>query len=193
MNKRKSVAILLTALFSIVLLGQNTNPFGSITGIVRDPSGASIPGVTVTAVGPGGITTVTTNEQGIYTLEKLAAGSYTVSASLRGFTTSTMPGIQVTPGNQARQSFALQVQGVQGPYGLKPYQENPGPEIRADRQTRRGTVIEYRGNVRMTTRDLEVRGDELDYDTVSGTGDMRGNVTFRTLPATVRAIPLSIH
>jgi len=177
------------ALFSIVLLGQNTNPFGSVTGTVRDPSGALIPGVTVTAVGPGGITTATTNAQGIYTLEKITAGIYTVSASLSGFATSTMTGIQIAPGSQARQSFALQVQAQ--PYGLRPYQENPTPEIRGDRQTRRGAVIQYRGNVRMTTRDLEVRSDELDYDSVSGAGDVRGNVSFRTLPGTVHAIPLS--
>lgn len=189
MNKMKSLAILLTVLFSIVLVGQNANPFGSITGTVRDASGASIPGVTVRAGGPGGITSVTTNEQGVYTLNNIAPGAYTVSASLSGFSTSTLT-VPITPGIQFRQSFVLQIAPPNW-YLPNPFSGNSAPEIRADQQTRRGTVIQYRGNVQMTTNGLEVRGNELDFDSVTGTGDIRGNVTFRVVPPTVRVIPLS--
>ena len=65
------------------------------------------------------------------------------------------------------------------------------PEIQADRQIRRGSITEYRGNVRMTTRDMEVQSDELDFNSVTGAGDIRGNVTFRMFPTTVRVIPVS--
>jgi lipopolysaccharide assembly outer membrane protein LptD (OstA) len=98
----------------------------------------------------------------------------------------------VSAGSSTAAEFTLQLgqlPGGQGP--LRPYPSPSNPNIRADRQTRQGPTVQYRGNVVMTTNGLELRADELDYDTNNGMGDVRGNVKFRVQPSTARVIPLS--
>ena len=59
----------------------------SISGTVKDASGASIPGATVTATDTGtGISqTPTTNGQGFYSFQSLPLGSYVVTVEQKGF------------------------------------------------------------------------------------------------------------
>jgi hypothetical protein len=189
MKKMNAVWIVLAIAFSIVGLGQTQTTFGSITGTIRDSSGNFIPGVAVTATGPGGVSTVMSNERGAYVLSNIQPGTYAVKASLPGFATTTAS-VQVSGGSAARQEFTLEVQGLVP----RPFPGSPNPDIRADRQTRQGTVLQYRGNVRMNTNGLELRADELDYDETAGTGDVRGNVKFRVMPrgaqGGARVIPL---
>ena len=62
----------------------------SITGVVRDSSGAVLPGVTVEAASPALIEKVrvgVTDEAGIYRLVDLRPGEYTVTFALAGFST----------------------------------------------------------------------------------------------------------
>ena len=62
----------------------------SITGIVRDGSGAVLPGVTVEAASPALIEqqrTVVTDQGGQYRIEALRPGTYTVTFTLTGFNT----------------------------------------------------------------------------------------------------------
>src|SRR5260370_31326500 len=70
---------------------------GSIQGLVSDPSGAVIPGATVTAtnVATGVKTTRPTTDAGYYVLSPLPPGEYTVSASAQGFQTLTQEHIVV--------------------------------------------------------------------------------------------------
>ena len=57
---------------------------GSIEGVVKDASGAVLPGVTVEARSAAGATAVaTTNERGMYRFPALPVGTYTVTASLQ--------------------------------------------------------------------------------------------------------------
>jgi hypothetical protein len=60
---------------------------GSITGTISDPTGAVIPGASVTAtnVATGVKTTRQTTATGVYLLTPLPAGEYSVSASATGF------------------------------------------------------------------------------------------------------------
>ena len=187
MKTMKAVLMVLAVSASIVVLGQVPKGSGSITGTVRDTSGNTIPGVTVTAAGPGSRTTVQTNENGVYTMANLAPEtSYSVTASLPGFFLQVATGIVVSNGAPVRQDFTLRIQAPQNP----PYQ-NRNPNIRADQQTQQGTIVQYRGHVRMTTDTLEVNADELDFNVAAGSGDVRGNVTVRVLPPTARYIPLA--
>jgi hypothetical protein len=58
----------------------------TLKGQVTDPSGAVIPGATVTATGPGGkVKVATTNQQGAYTVNALPPGQYTVRVLAKGF------------------------------------------------------------------------------------------------------------
>jgi hypothetical protein len=190
MRNMKAAWIVFAVAVSLVGLGQTQTIPGSITGVVRDAAGAVMPGVSVTAVGPGGVSTVISNERGAYTLSNIQPGVYTVSASLTGFTTSTTSGVQVSSGGATQAEFTLQAGPSQWSVP-RPFPFNPNPDIRADRQTRRGAVVQYRGNVRVIKNGMELRADELDYNENTGTGDLRGNVTFRVAPGGARVIPLT--
>jgi hypothetical protein len=70
----------------------------SITGVVRDTSGAVLPGVTVEASSPvliEKIRTVVTDESGQYRIIDLRPGAYTVTFTLAGFSTVRREGIEL--------------------------------------------------------------------------------------------------
>jgi Carboxypeptidase regulatory-like domain len=62
---------------------------GTIAGLVRDSSGAAVPGATVRVVNEGnGVTReIVTNEQGSYRADALPPGLYRVETTLDGFET----------------------------------------------------------------------------------------------------------
>src|ERR1051325_3172758 len=62
---------------------------GSLTGIVTDPQGASVPGaqVTLTDTATKTAQTTTTNESGRYVFASINAGTYDVVISKTGFKT----------------------------------------------------------------------------------------------------------
>ncbi len=66
----------------------------SILGTVRDPSGAVIPGVTVTVIHVGTrlSRTVITNDRGDYIVDLLDSGVYSVAAEQPGFKRAVEPG-----------------------------------------------------------------------------------------------------
>lgn len=84
MKTMKIALIVLAVVTSFVVLGQNPPAVGAITGTVRDTSGAVIPGVTVTAVGPSSIATAISNARGSYVISNIQVGTYTVRATLPG-------------------------------------------------------------------------------------------------------------
>ena len=70
----------------------------AITGVVRDSSGAVLPGVTVEAASDAlieGTRTATTDAQGLYRLVDLRPGTYDVSFSLPGFNSFKREGLQL--------------------------------------------------------------------------------------------------
>src|SRR5205809_5248047 len=72
--------------------GQST---AQLSGTVKDPSGAVLPGVEVTATqtATGLVRTVLTNETGSYVLPNLPIGPYRLEASLSGFRSFVQTGI----------------------------------------------------------------------------------------------------
>ena len=91
MRTSVSAAIVFALLCATSLFAQNAQ----LGGIVSDPSGALVPGVTITATNTdtGVVTTTVTNEAGAYSFPSLQPGrSYTVSASLPGFKTTSFTG-----------------------------------------------------------------------------------------------------
>src|SRR5512132_4039315 len=86
--------MLCTALFPIAAYAQ-----ASISGTVKDGSGAVLPGVTVEAASPAlieKVRTVATDGSGQYTVENLRPGIYTVTFTLPGFSTVKREGIELT-------------------------------------------------------------------------------------------------
>ncbi len=71
----------------------------SITGTVRDTSGAVLPGVTVEASSPAlieKVRSVVTDGSGQYRIVNLRPGTYTVTFTLPGFSVVKREGIQLT-------------------------------------------------------------------------------------------------
>ena len=73
----------------------------SIAGVVRDASGAVLPGVTVEAASPAlidKVRSVVTDGQGLYRIVDLRPGVYTVTFSLPGFSSLRREGVELTTG-----------------------------------------------------------------------------------------------
>src|SRR5215208_4014653 len=88
----------------------------SIAGMVRDASGAVLPGVTVEAASPVLIEktrSATTDSSGQYRIIDLRPGLYDVSFQLTGFSTVRREGIELTGALTATVSVDLRVGGVE--------------------------------------------------------------------------------
>ena len=82
----------------VVALPSLAHAQSAIAGIVRDTSGAVLPGVTVEAASPALIEktrAVTTDGEGRYNIVDLRPGVYSVTFSLEGFSTVKRDGIEL--------------------------------------------------------------------------------------------------
>ena len=81
-----------------------------ISGTVTDPSGAPIPGVTITVTGESGLTqTAVTGGSGQYTLPSLPVGTYTAKFEIQGFKTSVRNGLTLQVAQTLRLDTQLEV------------------------------------------------------------------------------------
>src|SRR5579863_6800093 len=101
------LTILLTLLWSMPSSGQVSG--ATLSGSVTDPSGAAIPGATVSIknVGTGEVRDVTSNGDGLYSAPNLIPGSYEASAASKGFSKAVQKGVTLTVGAQQTLNFAL--------------------------------------------------------------------------------------
>src|SRR6266852_2662177 len=91
--------VVLTGLMLIPRAGWAQSASGSIAGIVRDATGAVLPGVTVEAASPAlieRVRTVVTDGEGQYKIIDLRPGTYDVTFSLPGFGTFKRDGVVLT-------------------------------------------------------------------------------------------------
>jgi hypothetical protein len=103
-------AAVLTVGLASVALAQSVNyTTGSIAGTVRDDSGASLPGVTVTATNldTGLARTTFSGKDGEYELSLLSPGHYQVTAELHGLGTSNVVRAMVLLGSTTRVELKL--------------------------------------------------------------------------------------
>src|SRR5204863_910509 len=85
-------------LWVVLLLPRAAFAQGPITGVVRDASGAVLPGATVEAASPvliEKVRSVLSDSTGQYRIVDLRPGSYTVTFTLPGFTTVKRDGIEL--------------------------------------------------------------------------------------------------
>jgi len=87
---------------------------GTISGTVKDPTGAVISGaqITITELKTNRQVTTTTNERGLYTSVPLPVGEYRVEASLSGFKGAVRSGIQLQVQENAVVDFILEIGAV---------------------------------------------------------------------------------
>ena len=110
--RKTAFAVCLTAML-LLLLGTNAaaQTFrGTILGTVTDSSGAAIAGaaVAVKNVNTGLSRTVTTSEDGTYSVPELPIGTYAVTIEKTGFKQGLVTGIQVEVSSERRADVTLQ-------------------------------------------------------------------------------------
>ena len=109
-----AVAFLLMALvLPASLHAQETR--GRITGRVTDTTKATVPGasVTVTDVSRGTTVSATTNEQGLFQVNYLLPGTYTVTVELTGFKKHIQGNVQLQISETRNLPVVLEVGGIQ--------------------------------------------------------------------------------
>ena len=116
-NRCRSIAGAFTTLLTVAGLALVAVPahaqilYGSITGVVKDAQGATVPGATVTAVNKETNLTrdTVTNAEGVYTLTNVLPGPYDVKISLPGFKEAVRTAVPVTIGQIARVDMTLEI------------------------------------------------------------------------------------
>jgi hypothetical protein len=83
----------------------------NLSGFVRDPAGAVVPGATITARNPAtGVTrSTTTNDEGFYQLVQLPPGTFELTVEAANFKKAVVPSVTVTVGQRADLDFALEI------------------------------------------------------------------------------------
>jgi hypothetical protein len=103
-------ALVVSLLFAWPVAAQETR--GAIEGVVKDASGAVLPGVSVEAKSAAGTFTSLTDVSGIYRFPALTPGRYEITANLQGFNPSTSAPVIVEVGKLLKVDLALTVAGV---------------------------------------------------------------------------------
>jgi uncharacterized protein (DUF2141 family) len=118
MTRRTSFGVVaLVAVASALLFADAASAqTGVLAGVVRDTTGAVLPGVTVEATSPAlieRVRTVTTDTEGQYKILDLRPGAYAVTFTLPGFTTLKRDGIDLSAGVTATVNAELRVGTVE--------------------------------------------------------------------------------
>ena len=110
----RSLTYLFTLLLALPFAAHGQTTTASVGGVVRDVSGASIPGTKVTALNllTSFSRTTTTDESGGYLITNLPIGDYAVTAERDGFQRYTQAGISLVVGQNARVDLQLQVGSI---------------------------------------------------------------------------------
>src|SRR6059036_891123 len=109
--RRLAVAVVFVCAVVLPTIVQAQGQAG-ISGVLKDASGAVLPGVTVEASSTAlieKVRTVVTDGAGVYTIVDLPAGTYTVTFTLTGFSTVKREGIELSGAFNASVNADLRV------------------------------------------------------------------------------------
>ena len=90
------------------VLAQDVLTKGTIGGTVTDAAGAAVPGAKVVVTGQTGERTATANESGIFRVENLEPGTYTVRVEQTGFKAAVANNITVNVGRESTLNLKLE-------------------------------------------------------------------------------------
>jgi hypothetical protein len=154
--------------------------FGSIAGVVKDSSGAVLPGVTVEGASPALIEktrTAVSDSAGQYKVEQLRPGVYAVTFTLAGFSTARHEGIEISAGFTAPVNASLKVGVVTETVTVT----GQAPVVDVQSSSERKTLLKEALAALPTARSFATVGTTLPGVTanqrdVGGTQGERGNV-----------------
>jgi hypothetical protein len=92
-------------------LAQADATSANLSGVVKDPAGAVVPGATITVRNPAtnDTRTATSNDDGLYQFVQLTPGTYEVTVEAANFKKAVVPSIKVTVGQRADLDISLEV------------------------------------------------------------------------------------
>jgi Carboxypeptidase regulatory-like domain/TonB dependent receptor len=84
---------------------------GSISGVVKDSAGGVIPGAAVVVKNNSTATTLETssNNEGVFSVPAIDAGTYTITVKLEGFKTAVISDVRVSPGTPTAVNAVLEI------------------------------------------------------------------------------------
>src|SRR5947199_935068 len=95
---RSRIGFLFAVALGCLLLPATARARSAFAGVVKDTTGAVLPGVTVEAASPAlieQVRTATTDSNGAYKIENLRPGVYVLTFSLPGFSTVKKEGVEL--------------------------------------------------------------------------------------------------
>ena len=182
----RSVRLALAALASLLVLPSAAYAQASLTGVVRDTSGAVLPGVTVEASSPAlieKVRSVVSDGTGQYRIENLRPGAYVVTFTLPGFSTVRREGIELAGNFVATVNAELRVGALEETITVTG--ETPSVDVQS---TLRQTVFDEellealpssRAPQRVAALLPGVTTQRQDVGGIQGDGTGRGLVTVR--------------
>jgi len=108
---QKLWSLLVTCCLSLAaasVLGQDVQTKGMIGGSVSDATGAAVPGARVIVTGQTGERSGTTNESGIFRIDNLEPGTYTVRVEQTGFKAAVANNVTVNVGRESTLNLKLE-------------------------------------------------------------------------------------
>ena len=108
MNARSIARCVMVSCFLLPPAAAWAQANAAIAGVVKDTSGAVMPGVTVEATSPAlieKVRSVVTDDQGQYKIVDLRPGTYVVTFTLAGFSTVKREGMELTARRSRRPSM----------------------------------------------------------------------------------------
>ncbi|MGC9223099.1 MAG: TonB-dependent receptor domain-containing protein [Terracidiphilus sp.] len=142
-QKARLVLAALIPLFCFSMMGIAQNSTGSISGTVKDSSGAVVPGanVHVVSIATGATRDVQSDAYGDYIVSQLPIGNYKVTVAKPGFKTESTNNVQVQILSTVTVNFSLEVGGASQTVVVNV----SSAQAQLDTQTSQaGTVIENR-------------------------------------------------
>jgi Carboxypeptidase regulatory-like domain len=146
---RRSLGATVLLLLLLVLCGARADaqtPSGEISGVVTDPSGAPVPGVTITLtnVATNAVREVQSNAAGVYVIPAILPGVYTLRAQLSGFRVIERKEIEIQVGSSNRIPMTLELGDLAEVVEIR-----GGTPIIQSNNASIGTVIENRSIVEL--------------------------------------------
>ena len=172
--------LIVGALAVVVFPALSLAQFGSVAGVVKDSSGAAVPGVTVEASSPVLIEksrTAVSDSSGQYRVEQLRPGTYSITFTLAGFSSVRQEGLEISAGFTAPVNVSLKVGAVQETVNVS----DKAPVVDVQNLTEERTLVKQEIDALPTAKSFATIGVTLpsvtmnQYD-VGGTQGERGNV-----------------
>ena len=132
---RRVMAVMMAVLFCWCFTASAQEQRGVIEGVVKDATGAVLPGVTIEAKAENGaVISTVTDPTGTYRFPSVAPGGYAVTATMSGFQPQSLGDVRVGLGQVKKVDFALAVAGVTESVSISA--ESPLVDVRqSSRQT----------------------------------------------------------